>query len=98
MVNIDEINSEFYGEIEIAMEKRQGKIYNESLHRLPVETQKAVKELLLNQSKKLLTELRALGVTPSYVVLGSGAFGALHLTSELKQRDEELHALSNNKE
>ncbi len=98
MINIDEIKTEFNRSAEIAFEMERGKIYDEAFHSLPEDTQKAVKELLLKQSMILLKELRALGVTPSYIALGSGAFGALHLTSELKQRDEELHALSNNKE
>lgn len=98
MININEIKTDFCRSAEIAFELEQGKIYDEAFYSLPEDTQKAVKELLLKQSIILLKELRALGVTPSYVVLGSGAFGALHLTSELKQRDEELYALLNNKE
>lgn len=97
MEDKDFIIAEFMKSIEDAVDKKRGHVYNAYFEKLPEETQAAVKELLLKQSMIILEELRALGVTPSYVMLGSESFGSLYLTSELKKRDNERHSQLNNK-
>ena len=86
-MNLSDIDLEFIDDVVDAISKRNGKIYNETFYSLPEETQKAVRELLLEQSIRITTELRKIGVTPSFVLLGSGTFGSLHLTSQLMEKD-----------
>ena len=93
----DFIMAELVKNVEDAVAQFHGRIYNYYLNQLPEETQKTVNELLVRQSIIILQELRALGVTPSHVILGSGTFGALHLTSELKSRDKDKSRQLNNK-
>lgn len=93
----DFILAEFVKDVEDAVDRERGHIYNAYFKQLPETTQTAVNELLLKQSMIILQELNALGVTPSFVMLGSGSFGSLHLTSELKKRDEVQSYQLNNK-
>ena len=93
----DFILAEFVKDVEEVVDRKRGYIYNTSFEQLPKTTQTAINELLLKQSMIILQKLQALGVTPSFVMLGSGSFGSLHLTSELKKRDEVQSSQLNNK-
>ena len=86
-MDLPSINLEFINDVETAISERNGRIFDKAFYSLPEETQKAVRGLLLEQSLRITTELRAIGVTPSYVALGSGTFGSLHLTSKLMKKD-----------